>query len=60
MLFVDEEIGETTRRAARNIPDVEMKPASTLNIVDVLNHRVLVFSVDGIRTVERLLANADV
>lgn len=60
VLLVDEEIGETTRRAARNIPDVEMKPASTLNIVDVLNHRVLVFSVDGIRTVERLLANADV
>jgi hypothetical protein len=36
-----------------------MKPASTLNIVDVLNHDVLIFSVDGIRQVERLLSNGN-
>ena len=60
VLLVDERIGDDTARASRNIPDVDMKPAQTLNIVDVLNHNVLVFSVDGIRAIERLLSNADV
>src|SRR5919199_468483 len=57
VLLVDERIAESTQRAARNIPKVNMKPASTLNIVDVLHHDVLVFSVDGIRQVERILSN---
>jgi len=60
VLLVDDHIAEATQRAARNIPTVTMKPASTLNIVDVLNHRTLVFSVDGIRAVERLLSDANV
>lgn len=60
VLLVDERITEGTRRAARNIPKVKLKPASTLNIVDVLDHDVLVFSVDGIRQVERLLTDANV
>lgn len=59
VLLVDGQIAETTARAARNIPQVEMKPASTLNIVDVLNHDYLVFTVEGIRQVERLLSHAD-
>ena len=59
VLLVDERIAESTQRAARNIPRVNMKPASTLNIVDVLHHDVLVFSVDGIRQVERILSNGD-
>ncbi|GAC1323373.1 MAG: 50S ribosomal protein L4 [Chloroflexota bacterium] len=60
VLLVDERVSNETARAARNIPDLDMKPASTLNIVDVLDHNVLVFSVDGIRTVERLLSHGDV
>jgi hypothetical protein len=36
-----------------------MKPASIVNIVDVLDHDVLVFSLDGIRELERLLAHGD-
>ena len=57
VLLVDEPISEETRRAARNIPGVDFRPASTLNIVDVLGHDVLVFSVDGIRHLERLLSD---
>lgn len=60
VLLVDERVGETTARAGRNIPGVEMKPASTLNIVDVLNHDVLVFSVPGIRQLEGILTDANV
>jgi large subunit ribosomal protein L4 len=59
VLLVDAAIGDEVSRAARNIPGVDMKPASTLNIVDVLNHDVLIFSVDGIRQVERLLSNGN-
>jgi large subunit ribosomal protein L4 len=60
VLLVDESVAEGTRRAARNIPGVNFKPASTLNIVDILNNDVLVFSKNGIRRLERLLSDADV
>lgn len=60
VLLVDERIGDETARAGRNIPGVDMKPASTLNIVDVLNHDVLIFSVPGIQQIERLLSDANV
>jgi large subunit ribosomal protein L4 len=60
VLLVDEQVGETTSRSARNIPGVDVKPASTVNIVDVLKHDVLVFSVPGIRSLERILTDANV
>jgi large subunit ribosomal protein L4 len=60
ILLIDERLHEDTKRATRNIPGVDVKQASTLNIVDVLRHDVLVFSVDGIRNVERLLSDANV
>jgi large subunit ribosomal protein L4 len=60
ILLIDERLHEDTKRATRNIPGVDVKQASTLNIVDVLGHDVLVFSVDGIRNVERLLSDANV
>lgn len=60
VLLVDESVAEETRRSARNLPGVTYKPASTLNIVDVLNNDVLVFSVGGIRQLERLLSDANV
>lgn len=59
VLLVDTKIAETTTRASRNIPGLETKPASTLNIVDVLKHDVLVFSLDGVREIERLLSNGN-
>jgi large subunit ribosomal protein L4 len=59
ILLVDEQITETTHRAARNLPSLQMKPASTLNILDVLDHDFLIFSVNGIRQIERLLTDAN-
>ena|SRR5947209_2948036 len=60
VLLVDGTVAAETSRTARNIPGVDVKPASTLNIVDVLDHDVLIFSVDGIRQVERQLSNGNV
>lgn len=60
VLLIDGAIAPETDRAARNIPGVDLKRASTLNIVDVLNHDVLIFSVDAIRETERLLSDANV
>jgi large subunit ribosomal protein L4 len=59
ILLVDEQIAGTTNRAGRNLPGVHMKPASTLNILDVLDHDYLIFSVNGIRQIERLLTDAN-
>jgi large subunit ribosomal protein L4 len=59
VLVVDEQVSDLTVRAARNIPGVEFKPASTLNIVDILKYNVLLFSVAGIRQVERLLSDGN-
>jgi large subunit ribosomal protein L4 len=59
VLLVDRQVGDETARSARNIPGVSMKPAHTLNIVDVLDHDALVFSVDAIRDVERRLSDGD-
>ena len=60
VLLVDAPVAAETGRASRNIPGVSFKPASTLNIVDVLNNDVLVFSFGGIRELERLLTDANV
>lgn len=59
ILLVDEQISQSTHRAARNLPGLRMKPASTLNMLDVLDHDYLIFSVDGIRHIERLLTDAN-
>jgi large subunit ribosomal protein L4 len=60
VLLIDAPVSAQTGRASRNIPGVNFKPASTLNIVDVLDNDVLVFSVEGIRALERLLTDANV
>jgi large subunit ribosomal protein L4 len=60
VLLVDASVSPETNRASRNLPGVNLKPASTLNIVDILDNDVIVFSVDGIRTLERLLSDANV
>ena len=41
-------------RAAANIPGVKTLPAHTLNVVDVLNYRYLLLTVDATRKVESL------
>lgn len=59
VLLIDERISEETNRAARNVPSVAFKPSGTLNIVDVLDHDVLIFSVEAIRDIERTLTDGD-
>lgn len=59
ILLIDQQVAQTTQRAGRNLPGLHMKPASTLNILDVLDHDYLIFSVDGIRYLERLLTDAN-
>lgn len=59
ILLIDEQVADSTNRAGRNLPRLHMKPASTLNIVDVLDHDYLIFSVNGIRQIERLLTDAN-
>lgn len=60
VLLIDEHLQEDTTRSARNIPGVTFKPASVINIVDVLDNDVLLFSIDGIRQLERILTDGDV
>ena len=59
VLLIDELVADSTNRAGRNLPGLSMKPASTLNILDVLDHDYLIFSVNGIRQIERLLTDAN-
>jgi large subunit ribosomal protein L4 len=59
ILLVDQHVDSQTVRSTRNIPEVECVPASTLNIVEVLKNDVLIFSIDGIRQIERLLTHGD-
>ncbi|MGH2447632.1 MAG: 50S ribosomal protein L4 [Chloroflexota bacterium] len=59
VLLVDERIAVETQRAARNIEGVTLKPAASLNIVDVLNYDMLVMGVAGLRQLEGMLAHAN-
>ncbi len=42
-------------KAARNLPRTKTSPAALLNVVDLLSHRFLVITVDGVRCVEDIL-----
>jgi large subunit ribosomal protein L4 len=42
-------------KAARNLPRTKTLQAALLNVLDVLSHRFLVITVDGIRCVEDIL-----
>ncbi len=47
-------------RAGRNVQGVDMLPADLLNAVDVLNHRILIMTVDAVRKAETLWGSASV
>jgi large subunit ribosomal protein L4 len=42
-------------QAARNLPRTKTSPAALLNVVDLLSHKFLVITVDGVRCVEDIL-----
>ena len=54
VLLVADGAGEGVRKAAGNIPNVDMLPASLLNTVDVMNHDTLVMTIDAVRKAEEL------
>ncbi len=53
-LVVGDSIGEAVLRAARNIPRVRTLPVDLLNVVDVLNTKKLIMTVDAVRKAEEL------
>jgi len=42
-------------KAARNLPRTKTSPAALVNVVDLLSHKFLVITVDGVRCVEDIL-----
>ncbi len=47
-------------RAGRNVQGVDMLPADLLNAADVLNHRILIMTVDAVRKAETLWGSASI
>ncbi len=45
---------ENLIKSARNLPEVNTLPANQLNVVDMLSHKVLIITVDGLRRIEEL------
>ena len=54
VLLVADGAGPSVLRSARNIPRLDMLPASLLNTVDLLNHRTVVMTLDAVRRAEAL------
>ena len=52
VLLVGDGADPSVLRCARNIPRVKMLPAALLNTVDLLNHRMIVMTVDAVRKAE--------
>ena len=52
VLLVGDGADPSVLRCANNIPRVKMLPAALLNTVDLLNHRLLVMTVDAVRKAE--------
>ncbi len=59
VLVVDEAFDENARLASRNLPRVQLKDATSLNLLDVLGPDHLVFSRAALQAVERRLTTGD-
>ena len=53
-LVVIPESEENVVKSARNIPRIKTTPASLLNVVDIISHKVLLMTVPAVRKVEEL------
>ena len=53
-LITTSEPGGNLVRAARNLPGIKTTPASLLNVVDILSHKMLLMTVTAVRTAEQL------
>lgn len=56
VLIVTNEAEPNVIKSARNLKGVKTLPVPLLNIVDLLNHRVLIMTVDAVRKAEELWA----
>ena len=52
VLIVADGADPSVLRCAHNIPKVKLLPAALLNTVDLLNHRILVMTIDAVRKAE--------
>ena len=53
-LIVTSEPEENVIKSARNLPKTKTLPASLLNVVDLLSHKFLVITVNGLLHVEQI------
>jgi len=53
-LIVTSEVEENVVKSARNLPGVMTLPASLLNVVDILSHKMLLITVAAVRQAEEL------
>jgi len=54
VLLVADGADKATLRSARNIPRVKMLPASLLNTLDLLNHRMVLMTLDAVKKADEL------
>ncbi len=53
-LIVTDEPEDNVIKSARNLTGIKTLPASVLNVVDILSHKVLLMTVDAVRKAEQL------
>jgi len=54
VLIVTAESDANVRQSARNLPGIDVLPADTLNVADMLGHGSLLVTVDAVRRIEAL------
>ena len=57
-LLVADGADPSVLRSARNIPRLKMLPASLLNVLDLLNHRKVIMTLEAVRKAEELWGGA--
>jgi large subunit ribosomal protein L4 len=53
-LIVTGDADRVAMLSVRNVPGVDMTPADTLNVADMLSHQSLILTVDAVRRIEAL------
>jgi large subunit ribosomal protein L4 len=57
-LIVTDRVDEGVVKSARNLPGTKTMPASLLNVVDILSHKMLLMTVAAVRQAEGLWGEA--
>jgi large subunit ribosomal protein L4 len=56
VLIVESAVNRNLELSSRNLPDVKLVPGNAVNIRDILNYRMLLFSKDAILQVQEVLS----